>query len=382
MRSPVIVDIWHNILWSSYKGEVFSSLYELAQEDKKFDLRIIQKAETDSERAALSGIDHARHRYPYELLFRGLPAAVSPWRRIAKIVTRTLASQASLSILIEYEKPEFWLQYVILRLKRQKVAIFCDSTAFDRPSSALKNIVKKFLFRSVDAVLGYGQRTKEYVVSLGAKPEHVFVPCQAAALPYDYDPEIALQERLRLAPPSDAPRFLYVGRLAPEKNLDRLLEAFASIKMRMPQAVLIIVGSGNLKEPLAEKARNLGLAPDEIFVGSKTGADLFAEYAKATCLVLPSLSEPWGLVVNEALAYGCPVVVSERCGCVPELVREGATGYRHNPLNADDVAAKLLLAAQSFANAEESAKACIDLMRNYTPRNAASVMKDGLEKLL
>ena len=61
-------------------------------------------------------------------------------------------------------------------------------------------------------------------------------------------------------------------------------------------------------------------------------------YASAGCFVLPSLSEPWGLVVNEAMASGLPVLVSNRCGCAPDLVREGENGFLFDPARPDELA--------------------------------------------
>src|SRR5262249_35339737 len=70
VTGPVRIDIWHNILWSSYKGEVFSALHAYA-DNNKFTVRFFQIAETEGNRVALSGVDLTHHRYPYRLLFKG-----------------------------------------------------------------------------------------------------------------------------------------------------------------------------------------------------------------------------------------------------------------------------------------------------------------------
>jgi len=379
--SPRRIDIWHNILWSRYKGAVFSALHK-RNDPHDFDIRFFQIAETDGNRATLSSVDESYHRYPYTLLFKGSFSQIAFWKRLEAVVRLTLKSDANLSILTGYERPETWLQLLIVRLKGKKAFIFCDSTIFDQPQTFLKGILKHAVFRFVDGVFGYGERARDYALHYGTPPSRWHKRCQAAALPHDYNAETALAERLRSAAPIDKPRFLYVGRLSPEKNLERLLEAFAKVLKNLPHAELAVIGNGPEKTALQEKAKALGLDPQGIILGSKSGADLFAEYARATCFVLPSLSEPWGLVVNEALHYGCPVIVSDRCGCVPELVIEGETGFCHKAFDTEDLAAKMLAAPSHFSDTKKSASACIALMQGYTPETAAKEMLEGMKSIL
>lgn len=117
------------------------------------------------------------------------------------------------------------------------------------------------------------------------------------------------------SPPSDTSkvrRFLYVGRLSPEKNLPPLIKLFC----RFPEAILEIVGTG--PQELALRA----LAPRNVrFIGYVKNEHLTAIYRRNQVLVLPSLREPWGLVVEEALRNGLPVIVSDKVGCARDLVR-------------------------------------------------------------
>jgi hypothetical protein len=92
---PIRIDVWHNILWSQYKAEVFSSFYKLADKSE-FDLRFFQLAETEGNRAVLSGVDTSRHRYPYELLFKGTLDKISLYHRLKEVLPRTWRSNADL----------------------------------------------------------------------------------------------------------------------------------------------------------------------------------------------------------------------------------------------------------------------------------------------
>ena len=109
---------------------------------------------------------------------------------------------------------------------------------------------------------------------------------------------------------------------------------------------------------------------------------LALEYAKASCLILPSFSEPWGLVVNEALSYGCPVVVSHRCGCVPELVEGKPTGFVFEAGNVIDLASKLLAVPSTFANVEATAGDCLNLISTFSPEAAAAEIFGGCMHIL
>jgi glycosyltransferase involved in cell wall biosynthesis len=145
------------------------------------------------------------------------------------------------------------------------------------------------------------------------------------------------------------------------------------------KARLVIVGRGPEEERLKALATELALGESIEFAGSKFDDALVAEYARATCFVLPSKSEPWGLVVNEALSYGCPVVVSQRCGCVPELVIDGVTGFTFEWGDAQDLATKML--AVTAMETRTTAVSCIAHIGKFTPEAAARAILEGCERI-
>ncbi len=119
-------------------------------------------------------------------------------------------------------------------------------------------------------------------------------------------------------PSTLTPYLLTVARYSPEKNLPFLIEAYRNSDLYRKWK-LVLIGDGPQKEILMELA---GKDADHILLaGWKSYSELPQWYHHASAFVLPSLFEPWGLVVNEALAAGVPVVVSENCGCVPDLVQ-------------------------------------------------------------
>ena len=110
-----------------------------------------------------------------------------------------------------------------------------------------------------------------------------------------------------------------------------LIEEFADYRERGGKWSLVLAGDGPLREPLKVLVTSLGLSGTVQFAGHKTSTGLLPYYAFAGCFVLPSTREPWGLVVNEAMASGLPVLVSDRCGCAEDLVQSGVNGFVFDP---------------------------------------------------
>lgn len=117
------------------------------------------------------------------------------------------------------------------------------------------------------------------------------------------------------------PVLLCVGRLAAEKDLDVLLDAWRGVKERVPAARLVLVGDGPLRAALMQRC------PDAIFAGQRGGEDLARHYSSADLFVFPSRSETWGNVVTEAMASGLPVIAWNRAAAA-QLLRTGENGVR------------------------------------------------------
>ncbi|PUE28096.1 glycosyltransferase [Limnohabitans sp. Jir72] len=376
-----IIYIYHNILWAKYKASVFSKLYELSLINNE-KIKFLQIAETEFDRSKLSGVDMSYHNYPFELLFKGAYGAIPRSKLIIKLFCSVWQKKADLILLPGFHSTEYWAMLLAAVLRGKKRAVFCDSTIYDHQQTFIKGLLKRIFFLFCDGFFVYGIRARSYVIHYGARPNKVFYRCQAAALPKDYSADLAFKKRMQHAPTSDATRFLYVGRLSHEKSLDILIHAFLKVRINLPDASLIIVGEGSQGQVLKNMVSSLGLTDAVLFSGSMDTLALAIEYAKASCLVLPSFSEPWGLVVNEALSYGCPVVVSNRCGCIPELVENQPTGFVFEAQNIDDLANKLLSVPAAFADVEKTARECIKLISNYNPSVAAEEILSGCKQIL
>jgi glycosyltransferase involved in cell wall biosynthesis len=376
------IAVFHNVVWSRYKGSVFSELHELGANSDSVYFEIYQIAETEKGRVDLSNIDYSYHRYPMNLIFKGCYEDIPIILRIVKLFWKIVTLEADLVILPGYHRPEYWGMLAGCVLSGKKRAVFCDSTALEKHGHAAKALAKTLFFFLCHGYFCYGARSRDYLRSLGAKPDYIYVGCQAAALPESYDAKAVVAERIRKRQTLRYPLFLYVGRLSKEKGLDTLIEAFAKFHGTCPRARLRIVGAGPERLTLERTVASLRLQEAVSFAGSLSGKALSQEYVVPTALVLPSMSEPWGLVVNESLAHGCPVVVSDKCGCVPELVHDGVTGYVFSAGNIEELTYTLDKAEKNFREVTIIAQNCIDVISLFTPRNAAESIARGCTDLL
>jgi glycosyltransferase involved in cell wall biosynthesis len=375
------VAIFHNILWPTYKGAVFSALWSIAG-SSNFRFFITHIADTEKGRVALSAVDYSYHEYPFNKVFEGCYEDVSLVKLVMRLFTETIAIDADLVILPGYHRPEYWAMLFACIVRGTKRAVFCDSTASDRPKRWINNVAKRWFFSMCDGYFCYGERSREYLLSLGAKKDRIFTRCQAAALAKDYDPQRALEQRVRRQSVANSQTFLYVGRLSKEKGLEHLIAAFAGVHKDFPNARLRIVGAGPMADAIRKQIAARKLEDAVTLVGSLHGAALSTEYYDAACLILPSVSEPWGLVVNEALSHGCPALVSQACGCVPELIHEGVTGYHFPVNNTEALAIAMRKSIRDFADRRSTAYICIDKIEQFTPYAAARSIMSGCDILM
>lgn len=141
-----------------------------------------------------------------------------------------------------------------------------------------------------------------------------------------------------------------VARLVPIKNIDNLLKAWQLVE-RESNYKLQIIGDGPLRDNLTQLSAQLNLKQVE-FLRTVDNSTIPACYHKADALVLPSLSETWGLVVNEAMAAGLPVLLSNRINAAQSLLKEGVNGFSFDPFNVDEMANAIL----NYINLDNSQK--------------------------
>lgn len=202
-----------------------------------------------------------------------------------------------------------WLQWICaFASPRRKNALALESSIFESTVKGWRGFLKRIFLSRVSKVFASGKMHKKLLDALEYRGEVVITKGVGIYNIVDTPP---------FAPKSEIRNFIYVGRFIPCKNLENLVEAFK----KFPDCTLTMVGFGGLDKRLRE------ISPKNvIFTGAVENARLPDYYRQNDVFILPSFSEPWGLVVEEALNNGLPVIVSENVGCNGEVVEDGVNG--------------------------------------------------------
>jgi glycosyltransferase involved in cell wall biosynthesis len=225
---------------------------------------------------------------------------------------------------------------------------------------AAKELVYPLVLRAFDAALYVGARSKAYWRHYHCPESRLFFSPHCvdndwfAAQAADGAGSV-LRERLGVSP--NASIVLFAGKLQPFKRPLDVIDACSLLRANGKDAQVLVAGTGELKQSIRERAAALGVPVH--MLGFVNQSQMPAAYAAADVLVLPSTSsETWGLVANEALACSTPIVVSDACGCAPDLAADNVAGatyamgdvqalaYRlsgllEHPPSADQIARKI-----------------------------------------
>ena len=166
--------------------------------------------------------------------------------------------------------------------------------------------------------------------------------------------------------------FLYAGRIIPEKGVFHLLEAYTQLTTDLRSEVgLVFVGEGAARNELTKKAATT-YPGKVVFPGFAQRDQLAAFYALAEVLVFPTLSDPWGLVVNEAMACGLPIIATDVAGCAADLVQDGENGYVVPPANVSKLAEAMAAITRDPQLASRMGERSARLIDGFSPECCAA----------
>jgi glycosyltransferase involved in cell wall biosynthesis len=247
-----------------------------------------------------------------------------------------------------WNQPAFWVAAAWCKLRRVPLVMWVESTGADHRSGRLEP-AKKHLLRAADRFIVPGEASRAYLDALG-------VPASAIAVaPNAVDPEIFSSGR-RTRDDACA-RLIAVGRLAPEKGLDVLIEAVRGLPVELE-----IAGSG------PEEARLRALAGANVrFLGWVARDALPDLYANADVAVMPSRSDPWGLVLNEAALAGLPLVSTTAAGAAWDVIEDGVNGYRVPPGDVAALRAAIVRLVEDEGFSRSAGARSRELARHFTP---------------
>jgi glycosyltransferase involved in cell wall biosynthesis len=293
--------------------------------------------------------------------------------------------------------------------------VMSESSRQDEPRTWWKEAIKRQIVSFYSAALVGGRNHVEYLVELGMPRERIFTGYDVVDNAYfRQKAEEVRSQRSSASAEATADRevrkqyglpenyFLASARFIEKKNLSVLIEAYAEYRRQRSSAFatattdrevrrrksgisdqrspwdLVVLGDGPLKANLCRLISDLRLNEHVHLPGFRPYDELPRYYALAKAFVHASTSEQWGLVVNEAIASGLPVIVSSNCGCAPELVN--GNGFTFDPTNEDEFAARLLeMASLSDRERRHLRDAGYRIAANFAPERFGMGLEQAAE---
>ena len=359
---------------SPYRIPLFNAL---AQE-KGIDLNVIFLSETDQSLRQWQ-VYKDEIRFPYRVL--------ASWRRrigrynflLNRGVSRAL--QAILPEIIVcggYNYVSSWQALRWARARHVPFLLWSESNIQDRRNRrALVEFMKRKFFRGCHGFVVPGRSAAEYVKAYGVDGDNIFSALNAVDNNFFANASSMVRadhekHRQELGLPQRY--FLYAGRLVREKGVFDLLAAYARLNTGLREKIsLVFAGDGVARQQLEAQAETV--APGTIkFTGFAQREQLAQFYALAEVLVLPTYTDPWGLVVNEAMAGGLPVIVSSVAGCAADLVQQNRNGFLVPPGDVESLTAAMSKIACNSELQVTMAANSVQRIRQYSPQGWAQAM--------
>jgi 1,2-diacylglycerol 3-alpha-glucosyltransferase len=264
--------------------------------------------------------------------------------------------------------------------------LWSESTERDaRGNHRSVELLKSRFFRRCSSFVVPGRSAECYVRQFGVEHGSIFVAPNAVDLSFfSRAADKVHQESIKRRQALDLPAryFLYSGRLVTEKGIFDLLRAYAKLDVSLRQEVAIVfAGDGPQKNRLMKMAEDI--VPGDIrFRGFLQRESLAECYALADALVLPTHSDTWGLVVNEAMACGLPVIVTDVAGCAADLVKGGVNGYTVPRGDSDQLAIAMKALAQNPELCREMGRRSRQRIQTFSPEACANGIANAFFSVL
>ncbi len=302
--------IWMNIP-SFYQGDLFRALAACGE----IDLQVVFAKDLTADR-----VDLGWHRGLTGFSYRFLDERnkIADAVRLARLQSKRIHIMNGL-----WAERAFSAALITLAISRSTYAIYSEAPDPGQPRSAIKKLLQrafgKILAPRAVGLLTVSHLAAEFYGSLNVGDGEIY--------PFGYFRSYPqLREELRNPKDNNRIEVVFVGQLIQRKGIDLLLEAIQPLFKQYPNLFLIVIGRGEMVDSIQEQAATLGVADRVVFEGVIPSSSIPERLAAADLLVLPSRFDGWGMVVNEALSVGTPVIVSDRCGSA-DLVQNGVNGY-------------------------------------------------------
>lgn len=232
--------------------------------------------------------------------------------------------------------------------------IISESQEFDFKRSEIKELGKKLILKLIDSAFVGGINQSNYLIKLGFEKERIFLGCDIVDNDYFFQSKESDKKETVI----QLPNFFFMTscRFIEKKNLFFLIKVFEKFQRKIENWSLVLVGDGPLKEDLIRLSNQLNISEKVVFTGYQEYESISSIYNSASCFVLPSIIEQWGLVVNEALASGIPVLCSKRAGCAPNLIENNEVGYTFDPFTENDLETKMYQIVEDLKSSDFKSK--------------------------
>jgi len=215
----------------------------------------------------------------------------------------------------------------------------------DTAKSWFRKCIRKIIVQFVDSVIAYGTKAQNYVRALSTQKEPYIAYNTSDMRFYTQQSSILRRTRTNISHEFGLSaaniNLIFIGRLVKRKAVDLLIESVVKLNSRKKDFLLHIIGDGTEKSYLQSLVAKLLLKGNVIFWGHKNKDELAKHLAIGDIFVFPSLYDIWGLVLNEAMAAGLPVIASKYAGATYDLVQDGVNGFVVDPHNTDEMAEKI-----------------------------------------
>ena len=266
---------------------------------------------------------------------------ISKWLLITELAKKLSSMNLDILALSGYYELGMVVALAWAKVYGKKVILLSESKEDDTPRNTFKELIKKFIVGLYDAAIVGGKPHQRYLEKLGMSPDSIFFGYDVVKND-DFAPD-----RIRHLPaPIVPPFFLAINRFIPKKNLIFLIDAYAQYLQKIEPNLgwhLVLCGDGEMRSQIEQKIQELEIQDWVHLTGFLQQPELLPYFAHAKCFVHASTTEQWGLVVNEAMAAGLPVLVSNRCGCYEDLVIEGVNGYGFDPYQASSLVERMII---------------------------------------
>lgn len=267
-----------------------------------------------------------------------------------------------------------WQAMSWAKRNRVQFLLWSESTGLDQRNEFFPlEWLKQEFARHCDAFVVPGRSARDYVQRFASTRQRVFVAPNAVDVTlFSSKQQSAKTSAARIRGELGLPPryFLFVGRLIRSKGVVDLISAYQALSSELRAEIsLVFAGDGPMRAELESLAREIypGLVHFASFVQRD---DLASYYALAECLVMPTHSDPWGLVVNEAMACGLPVICTNVAGCAADLIAEN--GILIEPGNPQQLRNAMLAMAADSDLRESMSHESSRLIRDYSPQACAA----------